>query len=92
MPQMETITKTGATPLATGDTGYGDVILSVTSVKTVLARYRDGKSNEEKIGKFDIYGSGDVYAYIETREGVSLRKCLKGFAEKLKIAVTDKGI
>lgn len=89
---MEQITKTGATPLPTGDTQFGDEILSVTSVKTVLARYRDGKTAKEEIGKFDIYGNGDVYAYVETREGVSLRKCLTNFADKLKAAVEKKGV
>ena len=84
--------KTGATPLPTGDTQYGDEVLSVTSVKTVLARYRDGKDGVEKIGKFDIYGNGDVFAYVESREGVSLRKCLKAFGDKLKAAVTEKGM
>ena len=76
-----------------GDVGpYGDEVLSVTSCKTVLARYRDGKDGQVKIGKFDIYGNGDVYAYVETRDGTSLRKCLKNFADKLKVAVETKGI
>ena len=90
--EPEKITKTGATPLPAGDTAYGDEILSVTSVKTILARYRDGKSGREEIGKFDIYGNGDVYAYVESNSGTSLRKCLKNFADKLKAAVEAKGL
>lgn len=76
-----------------GDVGpYGDEVLSVTSCTTVLARYRDGKNGQEKVGKFDIYGNGDVYAYIESRDGTSLRKCLATFATKLKAAVEAKGL
>lgn len=84
--------KTGATPIPEGDVQYGDKILSVTSCKTLLARWYDGREGVEKIGKFDIYGNGDVYAYVESREGVSLRKCLTHFADKLKKAVADKGL